>query len=225
MALGTRLEAMSSRASTAEKLLAEVRQSLQSRTEDNAAAERKAVEAAVARNFADKKLELANNALQAKEQQLQETAQARAKLAERANKQLLNLRQRERALAQAEEQLHVLGARIAELETDAEVSRRQAADEIADLQSQLANERAGRTVAEGALKKARLTYAQLPPTLDDYARRGRGGKGGAKGNTGARSRTAARQRQQDLQMVSGPIHTAPEEADLVEQPDAASDAA
>ncbi|MDE2375107.1 MAG: hypothetical protein KGL96_12835, partial [Hyphomicrobiales bacterium] len=142
---------MSSRASTAEKLLAEVRQSLQSRTEDNAAAERKAVEAAVARNFADKKLELANNALQAKEQQLQETAQARAKLAERANKQLLNLRQRERALAQAEEQLHVLGARIAELETDAEVSRRQAADEIADLQSQLANERAGRTVAEGAL--------------------------------------------------------------------------
>ena len=134
-ALSTRLEATSSRASTAEKLLAEVRQSLQSRTEESATAERKAVEAAVARNFADKKLELANNALQAKERQLQETAQARTKLAERANKQLLNLRQRERALAQAEEQLQVLGTRIAQLEADAEVSRRQTADEITDLQS------------------------------------------------------------------------------------------
>ena len=115
-ALSTGLEATSSRASTAEKLLAEVRQSLQSRTEESATAERKAVEAAVARNFADKKLELANNALQAKERQLQETAQARTKLAERANKQLLDLRQRERALAQAEEQLQVLGTRIAQLE-------------------------------------------------------------------------------------------------------------
>ncbi len=220
-ALSTRLEATSSRASTAEKLLAEVRQSLQSRTEENATAERKAVEAAVARNFADKKLELANNALQAKERQLQETTQARTKLAERANKQLLDLRQRERALAQAEEQLQVLGTRIAQLEADAEVSRRQTTDEIADLQSQLANERAGRIVAEGALKKARLTYAQLPSNLDDYARRGRS----TKGNAGGRSRTAARQRQQDLQMVAGPIHTAPQETDLVEQHDAASDAA
>jgi predicted nucleic acid-binding Zn-ribbon protein len=220
-ALSTRLEATSSRASTAEKLLAEVRQSLQSRTEENATAERKAVEAAVARNFADKKLELANSALQAKDRQLQETTQARTKLAERANKQLLDLRQRERALAQAEEQLQILGTRIAQLEGDAEVSRRQTADEIADLQSQLANERAGRTVAEGALKKARLTYAQLPSNLDDYARRGRG----TKGKTGARSRSAARPRQQDLQMVAGPIHTAPDEADLVEQHDAASDAA
>jgi chromosome segregation ATPase len=220
-ALSTRLEATSSRASTAEKLLAEVRQSLQSRTEENATAERKAVEAAVARNFADKKLELANNALRAKERQLQETTQARTKLAERANKQLLDLRQRERALAQAEEQLQVLGTRIAQLEGDAEVSRRQSTDEIADLQSQLANERAGRTVAEGALKKARLTYAQLPSNLDDYARRGRS----TKAKAGPRTRSAPRQRQQDLQMVAGPIHTAPEEADLVEQQDAASDAA
>ena len=47
----------------------------------------------------------------------------------------------------------------------------------------------------------------------------------AQGNAGARSRTAPRQRQQDLQMVAGPIHTAPEETDLVEQQDAASDAA
>ena len=69
----------------------------------------------MARNFADKKLELANSALQAKDRQLQETTQARTKLAERANKQLLDLRQRERALAQAEEQLQVLGTRIAGL--------------------------------------------------------------------------------------------------------------
>ena len=56
-ALNLRLEAMRSRAGTAEKLLSEVRQSLVARTEEIRVSRRKVVEAAIARNATEKTVE------------------------------------------------------------------------------------------------------------------------------------------------------------------------
>jgi crescentin len=216
--LSTRLEAMASRALTAEKLLAEVRQSLLTRTEENSAAERKVVEASLARNLADKKLELVQNSLQSKERQLQEVEQLRSKLSERANTLTITVKQRDKALARAEEQVQALNARVSQLEAEAESNRNKAAESIAALKSQLENERGGRTVAEGALKKARLSYAELPPDFDDYARQNRGGSGRLQ----ARERAHARQTAKDLPLVQGRIGTAPEDYGPVEDEEAPS---
>jgi hypothetical protein len=56
-ALNLQLEAMRSRAATAEKLLTEVRQNLTARTEEIRSSERKTVEATIARNSTEKTVE------------------------------------------------------------------------------------------------------------------------------------------------------------------------
>ena len=59
-ALNLQLEAMRSRAGTAEKLLTEVRQNLTARTEEIRSSERKTVEATIARNSTEKTVEAAH---------------------------------------------------------------------------------------------------------------------------------------------------------------------
>ena len=210
--LSTRLEAMSSRAVTAEKLLAEVRQSLLSRTEDNNAAERKVVEATLARNMADKKLELAQTALQSKEKLLNEVEQFRTKLAERANTLLLNVRQRDKALSRAEEEIQALSARVGQLEAEADRQRNKTGETIAALKAQLDSERAGRNVAEGALKKARMSYMDLPPDFDNFSRQGR-----TAGGRGTPRERSARQARRDLPVVQSDVETAPETFDPLDE--------
>jgi crescentin len=210
--LSTRLEAMSSRAVTAEKLLADVRQNLLSRTEANNAAERKVVEATLARNMAEKKLELATTALQSKEKLLNEVEQFRTKLAERANTLLLNVRQRDKALSRAEEEIQALSARVGKLEAEADLLRKKAGETVASLKAQLESERAGRNVAEGALKKARMSYMDLPPDFDNFAREGRT----ASPRRAPRERPA-RQARRDLPVVQSDIDTAPETFDPADE--------
>jgi crescentin len=208
--LSTRLEAMSSRAVTAEKLLAEVRQNLLTRTEDNNAAERKVVEATLARNMAEKKLELATTALQSKEKLLNEVEQFRAKLAERANTLLLNVRQRDKALSRAEEEIQALSSRVGQLEAEADLQRTKAGETTATLKAQLESERAGRNVAEGALRKARVNYAGLSSDFDNFAQQSR---------TASSRRTSPRERPQprlgrkDLPVVQNDADTAPDNFD------------
>jgi hypothetical protein len=67
---------MSARAFTAEKLLVEARQSLLARTGVNSSAQRKLADAIVARNTADKKLELLRSSFEAKERRVQELEQS-----------------------------------------------------------------------------------------------------------------------------------------------------
>jgi crescentin len=208
--LSTRLEAMSSRAVTAEKLLAEVRQNLLTRTEDNNAAERKVVEATLARNMAEKKLELATTALQSKEKLLNEVEQFRAKLAERANTLLLNVRQRDKALSRAEEEIQALSSRVGQLEAEADLQRTKTGETTAALKAQLESERAGRNVAEGALRKARVNYAGLSSDFDNFAQQSR---------TTSNRRTPPRERPQprlgrkDLPVVQSDADTAPDTFD------------
>ncbi len=212
--LSTRLEAMSSRAVTAEKLLAEVRQHLLTRTEDNNAAERKVVEATLARNMAEKKLELATTALQSKEKLLNEVEQFRAKLAERANTLLLNVRQRDKALSRAEEEIQALSSRVGQLEAEADLQRTKAGETVAALKAQLESERAGRNVAEGALKKARTNYAGLSSDLDNFAQQSRAT---SSRRTPPRERPQPRQGRKDLPVVQNDTDTAPDTFDPLDE--------
>ncbi len=118
-AMNLRLEALRSRAATAEKLLAEVRQTLGARSEDIRVLERKAVEATIARNATEKiveRLTAARDGLDAKTRELE---QGRASLTERSNSLAETLKARETSLAHAEQKIKSLTDRIAEIEVDA----------------------------------------------------------------------------------------------------------
>ena len=83
--LNARLEAMSSRAGTAEKLLADALQSLRALTGGSCSIDRKFADANATRHEAVSKLELLQNLLQEKERQVQELEQERTRLIEAKN--------------------------------------------------------------------------------------------------------------------------------------------
>lgn len=168
-ALSTRLEAVSSRAAAAEKLLAEVRQNLQARAEENSAAERKVVEATIARDATDKKLESVQKMLQMKERQVQDLEQVRAKLTERIRTLVKTEKERDADVVRAEEKARMLAERVAQLEAEAEANHLKAEESIAELNSQLQSEHRERIVSEGALFKVRTSYAELQRQVDEYA--------------------------------------------------------
>ena len=148
--LNTRLEAMSARAITAEKLLAEARQSLLACSEEKSSAERKLTDATAARHAADKNLELLQNSLRVKERQVKELEQNCSKLIEGADALLKTLKTREAALTRAEERIKLLDD--AQLKTKAALAKPQ--NKINEVDSQSRCERMGRTVLEGVRKKA-----------------------------------------------------------------------
>src|SRR5690606_19404136 len=96
--LNMRLEAMQSRATAAEKLLGEVRRSLIARTEENRLAERRIVEATIARTATEKKLEQLLSSLQGQEKQIRDLDGSRATLVERSSTLLKTVKNRESAL-------------------------------------------------------------------------------------------------------------------------------
>jgi hypothetical protein len=110
------LQAMSSRAVAAEKLLARARQSLLVRIEHNGTLEHKVADATASRDAADKKLDLLQNRLQLQEQKVQELERLRSKLIEGTYTLLTTLNTRDAALVGAEERIKVLLERIAQLE-------------------------------------------------------------------------------------------------------------
>jgi len=177
------------------------------------------VEATLVRNMAEKKLELATTALQSKEKLLNEVEQFRTKLAERANTLLLNVRQRDKALSRAEEEIQALSARVGQLEAEADRQRTKAGETIAALKAQLESERAGRTVAEGALKKARMSYMDLPSDYDNYAQQSRPSNAR---RTPPRERPQPRQGRRDLPAVQRDVDTAPDTFDPLDEQKASS---
>jgi crescentin len=160
-AMNLRLEALRSRAATAEKLLAEVRQTLAARTEDIRVLERKAVEATIARNSTEKvveRLTVARDGLDAKTRELEQT---RASLTERSSSLAEALKARETALAHAEQKIKSLTDRIAEIEVDAGAYRAKTERRIDELNASLQRERVELAVAQGALETTRRDYARL----------------------------------------------------------------
>jgi len=163
--LNLRLEAMQSRATAAEKLLAEVRQSLIARTEENRLSERKVVEATIAKNATEKKLEQLLSSLQGQERQLRDLDGSRANLVERSTALTKTVKSRETALARAEERIQALSDQVKKLETDAEANRSRNEKRIEELGASLQREKMERAVAEGALEATRKNYAELQREL------------------------------------------------------------
>ncbi len=156
-----RLDALQSRAATAEKLLAEARQNLITRTEEVRAFDRRSVEATIARNNSDKKLAQLEAAHEARERHIKDLEQSRATLVERNNALTKTLKTRETALARAEEKIQGLTERTAHLEADIQVSRTNIEKRVEELNTALQRERMERSVAEGALEAARKDNSRL----------------------------------------------------------------
>jgi len=148
-------------ANSADKLLAEVRQTLAARTEDIRVLERKAVEATIARNATEKvvdRLTVARDGLDTKTRELEQT---RASLTERSSILAETLKARETALAHAEQKIKSLTDRIAEIEVDAGAYRAKTERRIDELNASLQRERVELAVAQGALETTRRDYARL----------------------------------------------------------------
>ena len=147
--LTTRLGAISARTATAEKLLAEAQQSLQACREEKSSAERKLADTTAARHAADKNIELLQNSLRVKEKQAQDLEQALSTLIESAEPLQKTLKERDAALARAEEKIKLL--QDAQVEAEANVAKLERV--VEQLGSQLRCERIERTAPEGAGKK------------------------------------------------------------------------
>jgi crescentin len=156
-----RLDALQSRAGTAERLLAEARQNLIVRTEEARAFDRKSVEATIARNNAEKTLGQVEAMHETRERQVNDLEQARAALAERNNAITKTLKTREGALRRAEEKIAALTERNGHLEADVQVSRTNIEKRVEELKSLLQRERLERAVVEGALEAARKDNSRL----------------------------------------------------------------
>jgi crescentin len=159
--LNARLDGLQSRAGTAERLLAETRQNLVARTEEVRSFDRKAVEATIAKNNADKRLAQIEATHETRERQVKDLEHSRATLVERTNALTKTLKTREAALARAEERNQSLTDRAARLEADIQVSRTNIEKRVEDLNSSLQRERMERAVVEGALEAARKDNSRL----------------------------------------------------------------
>lgn len=159
--LNMRLDALVSRAATAERLLAEARQNLLARTEEVRAFDRKSVEATISRNNAEKRLAQIEASHEQRERQIKDLEQARVALTERNNAMTKTLKARETALARADEKIAALTERNGHLEADVQVSRTNIEKRVEDLNSALQRERMERAVVEGALEAARKDNSRL----------------------------------------------------------------
>ena len=159
--LNMRLDALQSRAATAERLLTEARQNLLARTEEVRAFDRKSVEATIGRNNSEKRLAQIEASHEARERQIKDLESAHTVLTERASAVTKTLKTRETALARAEERIAALTERNGHLEADVQVSRTNIEKRVEDLNSALQRERMERAVVEGALEAARKDNSRL----------------------------------------------------------------
>ena len=163
--LTMRLEGLTSRAATAERLLTETRANLMARTEEVRGFDRKAVEANIARGAAERRLQQLESAHEARERQIRELETARNVLTERNSELTKSLKMREMVLARAEESVAALTARNGQLEADIQVNRVGVERRVEDLTAALERERLERAVVEGALEGARKDNARLQREL------------------------------------------------------------
>jgi crescentin len=159
--LSMRLDALQSRAATAERLLSEARQNLIACTEKVRAFDRKSVEATIARNNSEKRLSQIEAMHEVRERQVKDLEQARAALSERNNAITKTLKTREAALGRAEKKIAALTERNGHLEADIQVSRTNIEKRVEELNLALLRERMERAVVEGALEAARTDHSRL----------------------------------------------------------------
>jgi crescentin len=167
--LNRRIEAIRSRAATAEKLLSEARQALAGRAEEVRIAERKTAEATIARNTLQKLVEELTAARDALAGKTKELERERASLTERSHILAETVKARETALGQAEQEINSLTDRIAEIEFDAGTYRAKAERRIEELGESLQRERTGFATARDALDGKRKEFEQARASLIERA--------------------------------------------------------
>jgi crescentin len=160
-ALTLKLDAMRSRSTAAEKLLAEMRQSLLARTEEIRAAEAKLVDATVGRSGAEKKVEQLTAANEAHDRQNKKLEQTRLSLTDRSNVLSETVKARDSSLSGAQDKVKSLSDRVELLKAEAAASQTKAEKRIEQLNAAIERERAERAVAEGALEATRADYVRL----------------------------------------------------------------
>jgi chromosome segregation ATPase len=141
--------------------LADARQNLLARTEEVRGFDRKAVEAAIGRGNAEKRLWQIEASHEARERHIKDIEQARAELAERYNAIVKTLKTRETALARAEENIAALSERNGRMEADIQVGRSNIEKRIEDLSNALQREQMQCAVLEGSLEAARKDNSRL----------------------------------------------------------------
>jgi chromosome segregation ATPase len=160
-ALTLKLDAMRSRSTAAEKLLAEMRQNLVARTEEIRVAEGKLVEAIVGRSGAEKKAEQLAGIAEAHDRQNKKLEQTRLSLTDRSKVLSETVKARDSALSHAEDKIKSLTDRVELLKAEAAASHAKAEKRIEQLNAAIERERAERAVAEGALEATRGDYTRL----------------------------------------------------------------
>jgi crescentin len=133
------LEAMLSRAITAEKMLADARQRLLAHSAQNDATERRIAEAKAACDEADSENRQLRESLRLQQKQVEELEQSRLALVAAANALLESFQNRERALIEAEEKIKCLTARNAQLEAEAKSAASRAAIDRRTIQQRTAD--------------------------------------------------------------------------------------
>jgi crescentin len=159
-ALTLKLDAMKSRAATAEKLLAEMRQNLVARSEEVRATEAKLGDAAFGRDAAEKKAEQHATAAEVADRRIKKLEQSRLTLMERVKTLSETVNSRDSALAEVQERVRSLGNRGELLKTETASNMAKAEKRIEQLNAAIERERAARAIAEGALEATRADYAR-----------------------------------------------------------------
>ena len=164
-AQNVRVDALQSRAATAEKLLAEAQQNVIARTEEVRAFDRRAVEATAVRNNADKKPSHIEAAHKVRERQIKDLEQSPAALVKRTSAMTKILKTRETALTRAKEKIQSLTERTGHVEADIQVSRTNNEKHVEDSNFLLQCERMESAIAKVALEATRKDNPRLPDWL------------------------------------------------------------
>lgn len=174
--LQAQVEALRARSAMAEKLLANTRQLLGTRSDEARGSNRHATDAKRARDAAEARMREMEAALKAQEDQTRETERARIVLLDRNAALVNSLKSYDARLAEAEEQRLATTEELARRDNETKMMRLSLEQRIDELLSSLDHERLERQVLEGALDATRRDRAQLQHDLYRLrmaARRGR----------------------------------------------------
>jgi chromosome segregation ATPase len=161
--LNVDLEAMTSRAVTAETLLADSRECLLARVTESEAAERRLADATVACKEADGQIKKLQDAFRLQQRRVEDLERARLQLIEAADMLRNSLQTRDTALIRAEEKIKFLNKRITQLETEAIRGESRSEAEIVGSGPQC--ERVDRPHAEDEREQDRRRWAELAREL------------------------------------------------------------
>ena len=159
-ALELKFDGLRSRADTAEKMLATVRENMSARTDEFRAGEAKLFEASVAQGKAEKQIEQLSGLIAERDRQIAALEQEIAGWSERYETLSESVRTIEDELALARHQTTALTEEIEKLQGAAAAFRQKAEEDFFQLTATVEHERSERAMAEAALERARRDYAK-----------------------------------------------------------------